>query len=167
MNQVSKVIRRFTVPPVFAAALLLIVYIVYPHYCGNVWHLTGGLIFLAVLPTLAYPLQKYIPHFKDRGREGQRCLAMIFSFAGYLLGTLLAFVFSAPMELKTIYLEYLLCGVGMLLLNKVFRIKASGHAYQNQTTYRFPAALRQCHTRRCPVYAYADPIKGLSGFVSL
>ena len=53
---------------------------------------------------------------------------MIFSFAGYLLGTLTAFVFFAPIELKIIYLEYLLCGIGMLLLNKVFKIKASGHA---------------------------------------
>ena len=53
---------------------------------------------------------------------------MIFSFVGYLLGTIIAFVFSAPVQLKTIYLEYLLCGVGMLLLNKVFKIKASGHA---------------------------------------
>lgn len=128
MNRVSKIIRRFTVPPVFAAALLIIVYIAYPNYFGNVWHLIGGLFFLTILPTLAYPMQKYIPHFKDRGREGQRSLAMIFSFAGYLLGTGIAFAFSAPVDLKTIYLEYLLCGIGMLLLNKVFKIKASGHA---------------------------------------
>ena len=30
--------------------------------------------------------------------------------------------------LKIIYLEYLLCGIGMLLLNKAFKVKASGHA---------------------------------------
>ena len=41
-----------------------------------------GLLFLVVLPLLAYPLQKYIPHFKDSGRDGQRSLAMIFSAAG-------------------------------------------------------------------------------------
>ncbi len=128
MNKISKIIRTFTVPPVFAAALLITVYIAFPHYYGNIWHLFGGIFFLSVLPTLAYPLQKYFAHFKDRGREGQRSLAMIFSFVGYLLGTIITFAFLAPVQLKIIYLEYLLCGIGMLLLNKVFKIKASGHA---------------------------------------
>ena len=128
MNKISKLIRRFTIPPVFAAVLLITIYIVFPQYFGNVWHLIGGLISLTILPILAYPLQKCFPSFKDRGREGQRSLAMIFSFIGYLSGTLISFVLSAPIELKLIYLEYLLCGFGMLLLNKVFKIKASGHA---------------------------------------
>lgn len=112
----------------FAAALLIIVYITHINYFGSIWHLFGALLFLSVLPTLAYPLQRFFKKYKDRGREGQRSLAMIFSFAGYLLGTLTAFVFSVPIELKIIYLEYLLCGIGMLLLNKVFKVKASGHA---------------------------------------
>jgi len=128
MEKVFKIIRKITIPPVFAAALLIIVYVAHASYFGNAWHLLGALFFLSILPTLAYPLQKYIPKYKDRGREGQRSLAMIFSFAGYLLGTVMAFVASAPIELKIIYLEYLLCGIGMLLLNKVFNIKASGHA---------------------------------------
>ena len=128
MNSVFKLIRRFTVPPVFAAALLIIIYASHPDYFGSIWHLAGGLIFLCALPTLAYPMQKYIPKYKDRGREGQRTLAMIFSFAGYLFGTLTAFVFAAPAELKVIYLEYLFCGIGILLFNKVIKIKASGHA---------------------------------------
>lgn len=128
MEKLFKIIRKITIPPVFAAALLIIVYITHANYFGSIWHLVGALFFLSVLPTLAYPLQKYIPKYKDRGREGQRSLAMIFSFVGYLLGTVVAFVFSAPIELKIIYLEYLLCGIGMLLLNKVFKVKASGHA---------------------------------------
>lgn len=128
MDKIFKIIRKITIPPVFAAALLIIVYVTHANYFGSIWHLVGTLFFLTILPTLAYPLQKYIPKYKDRGREGQRNLAMIFSFVGYLLGTVVAFVFSAPIELKIIYLEYLLCGIGMLLLNKVFKIKASGHA---------------------------------------
>ena len=112
----------------FAASLLIIAYIIYPHYFGSIWHMLGGLVFLCILPLLAYPLQKYIPHFKDKGRDGQRSLAMIFSAVGYLLGTLTAFIADAPAELKIIYLEYLLCGIAMLVLNKVFKLKASGHA---------------------------------------
>lgn len=128
MEKIFKIIRTITVPPVFASALLMTVYISHTNYFGNLWHLPGALFFLSILPTIAYPLQKYIPKYKDRGREGQRSLAMIFSFVGYLLGTVTAFAFAAPIELKIIYLEYLLCGIGMLLLNKVFKIKASGHA---------------------------------------
>ena len=128
MSALSRMIRRFTVPPVFAAGLLITVYAFYPHYYGSVWHLIAGLFFLALLPTLAYPLQKYIPHFKDRGREGQRTLAMIFSFSGYFLGTLVTLLSRAPAKLLSIYLAYLLCGIGVLLLNKLIRIKASGHA---------------------------------------
>ncbi len=128
MNKISFIIRKITVPPVFAASLLIIAYIVYPHYFGSILHMLGGLVFLCVLPILAYPLQKYIPHFKDKGREGQRSLAMIFSAVGYLLGTLVAFIIGAPAELKIIYLEYLLCGIAMLVLNKAFKLKASGHA---------------------------------------
>ena len=128
MEKVFKFIRRITIPPVFAASLLLIVYIVHTSYFGSIWHFVGALFFLSVLPTLAYPMQKYISKYKDRGREGQRSLAMIFSFVGYLLGTATAFIASAPIGPKIIYLEYLLCGIGMLLLNKGFKIKASGHA---------------------------------------
>ena len=128
MNTLSFFIRIITVPPVFAAALLLIAYCTYPHYFGSVRQLLGGLAFLCVLPLLAYPLQKYIPHFRDKGRDGQRSLAMIFSAVGYLLGTMTAFLTGAPDELKILYLEYLLCGVAMLVLNKVFKLKASGHA---------------------------------------
>ena len=128
MRKISSLIRKVTIPPVFAALLLVAVYVAYPHYFGAIWQLVAGLFFLTVLPTLAYPLQKYIPHFKDKGRDGQRTLAMSFSFAGYLLGTITVYVTSAPLQLKLIYMEYLLCGAAMLLLNKCFHLKASGHA---------------------------------------
>lgn len=128
MEKLFQLIRKITIPHVFAAALLITVYISHTNYFGSIWHLVGALFFLTVLPTLSYPLQKFIPKYKDRGREGQRSLAMIFFFLGYLLGTVVAFIFSAPTELKIIYLEYLLCGIGMFLLNKVFKVKVSGHA---------------------------------------
>lgn len=128
MNHVFKTIRKITVPPVFAAAFLILVYMTHTDYIGSIGHLIGALFFLSVLPTLAYPMQRFIPKFKDGGRSAQRTLAMIFSFVGYLIGTASAFVFSAPVALQLIYVEYLLCGIGMIVLNKVFGIKASGHA---------------------------------------
>lgn len=128
MDTLSKITRKITVPPVFAALLLIAVYIAFPDGIGSAWHLLGAIFFLAVLPLLAYPLQKYIPKFRDRGREGQRSLAMLFSFSGYAIGTIVAYIASAPARLKMIYLEYLLCGIAMLVINKAFHLKASGHA---------------------------------------
>ena len=128
MSKVAMIIRKITIPPVFAVVLLLSVYFSYPEQFGAVWHMIGGIVFFAILPVLAYPLQKYIPGFKNKGRDGQRSLAMIFSFAGYLLGTVVAFAFSANTIVKIIYLEYLFCGITMLVFNKLFKLKASGHA---------------------------------------
>ena len=128
MDTLSKITRKITVPPGFAALLLITVYIAFPDGIGSAWHLLGAIFFLAVLPLLAYPLQKYIPKFRDRGREGQRSLAMLFSFSGYAVGTIVAYIASAPARLKMIYLEYLLCGIAMLVINKAFHLKASGHA---------------------------------------
>lgn len=128
MDTLSKITRKITVPPVFAAVLLITVYIAFPDGIGSIWHLLGAILFLVVLSLLAYPLQQYIPKFKDRGREGQRSLAMLFSFSGYAIGTIVAYIASAPARLKLIYLEYLLCGIAMLVINKAFHLKSSGHA---------------------------------------
>lgn len=98
MIKVFRCIRKLTVPPVFAALLLVILYIWHPSYIGNYWHLLGGIVFLTILPLSAYPLQKYIPHFKDKGRDGQRSLAMLLSAAGYLLGALTAFALNAAIS---------------------------------------------------------------------
>ena len=128
MNKVFHVLRIITVPPVFAFAFLLTIYFMRPDTFMSVWQLLCGLFFLSVLPVQGYPLQKYIPYFRDKGREGQRSLAMIFGASGYLLGLITAFAMQAPLALCVIYLEYLLCGIAMLLFNKGFHLKASGHA---------------------------------------
>ncbi len=128
MNKVSLFIRKITIPPVFATLLLSLVYAFNPTYFGSIWQMFVGLFFLAVLPVLAYPLQRFIPKFKDKGRDGQRTLAMIFSFIGYLAGTCVALVCNVPKKLFIIYLTYLLCGISILISNKLFKFKASGHA---------------------------------------
>ncbi|MGN0384647.1 MAG: hypothetical protein ACI4EX_02060 [Lachnospiraceae bacterium] len=128
MNKVSFLIRKITIPPVWAILLLLMLYYTHPAYFLSVSQLIWGLIFLGILPILGYPLQKYIPHFKKQGREGQRSLAMLFSVLGYLLGIMITFTTKSALELRIVYLEYMLCGVLMLLFNKAFHLKASGHA---------------------------------------
>ena len=58
MSKVAMVIRKITIPSVFAVVLLSSVYFSYPDAFGSIWHMIGGIVFLAVLPVLAYPLQK-------------------------------------------------------------------------------------------------------------
>ena len=128
MDKVFRILRTITVPPVFAVAFLLTAYFMRPDTFMSVWQLLCGLFFLGILPVMGYPLQRYIPYFRDKGREGQRSLAMIFSVSGYLLGLATAFAAHAPLALCLIYLEYLLCGIAMLIFNKVFHLRASGHA---------------------------------------
>ena len=128
MEKIASIFRKIARPPIFAVAFLLVVYLVDPTSMGSILQLFGGILTLGVLPILGYPLQKYIPHFRDKGREGQRSLAMIFCFVGYLLGTLIAVFTHAPADLLMIYLCYLSCGICMLILNKLFHFKASGHA---------------------------------------
>ena len=128
MEKIASLFRKIARPPIFAVAFLLVIYVVDPAWVGSIRQLLGGILTLGVLPILGYPLQKYIPHFRDKGREGQRSLAMIFCFVGYLLGTLIAVFTGAPEPLLMLYLCYLSCGIGMLIFNKLFHLKASGHA---------------------------------------
>ena len=128
MNKFFLAIRSITAPHIFALLLLSLLYILHPSYFGSIWILIAGIFCLTVLPILAYPLQRFIPPFKNKGRDGQRKLAIIFSFVGYLLGTLIVFVFNAPIEAKMLFVEYLLCGISIFVSDKVFKFKASGHA---------------------------------------
>ncbi|MBE6685006.1 MAG: hypothetical protein E7592_05090 [Ruminococcaceae bacterium] len=126
MNKVYKMIRVATVPPIMASALFIIL---------GVYKTLGlvdtllGILFLGILPILSYPLQRFIPYYKDKGREGQRNLAIIFSVVGYILGCVLALIFDAPLNTVVfIYLDYLISGVLIAIFNKLFHLKASGHA---------------------------------------
>lgn len=126
MNKLNKIIRLLTIPPIMAAALFLIlgVYGILSPIDSAL-----GILFIAVLPVLSYPLQPIIPYFKDRGREGQRNLAIVFSVVGYVLGCILALIFNAPINTVVfIYLDYLLSGILIAVFNKAFHLKASGHA---------------------------------------
>jgi len=111
MEKIASLFRKIARPPIFAVAFLLVIYVVDPAWVGSIRQLLGGILTLGVLPILGYPLQKYIPHFRDKGREGQRSLAMIFCFVGYLLGTLIAVFTGAPEPLLMLYLCYLSCGI--------------------------------------------------------
>ena len=73
-------------------------------------------------------MQKHIPPYKNKGRDGQRTLAMMFAVSGYVLGIVFGLLAHAPKGTILIYLEYFLSGMVILLFNKCFHRKISGHA---------------------------------------
>jgi hypothetical protein len=128
LKKIPVFIRTVTIAPVLAAVMLIIVWCYKPDVFKTSAALIYSLLFLTVLPTLSYPLQKYIPKYKAKGREGQRGLAMIFAVAGYILGCVVNAIFNSTTALWVIYLEYLLSGIFIFILNKLCHIKVSGHA---------------------------------------
>ena len=69
MEKIASIFRKIARPPIFAVAFLLIISVVNPAWVGSIGQLLGGILTLGVLPILGYPLQKYIPHFRDKGRD--------------------------------------------------------------------------------------------------
>lgn len=128
MDNVYLFIRRLTVAPIMAAFLLLTLWAARPGIFGGPAGFILSLLFLTVFPLLAYPLQKFIPRYKDKGREGQRSLAMLFAVAGYILGCLSNLLLPSAGGLWIIYLEYLLSGMLILFFNKALHRKISGHS---------------------------------------
>lgn len=125
--RLSRVIRVITIAPVMALLLLLALYITRPQYFGGLLNFLLAVLFLSVFPVLAYPIQPLVPGFRRKGREGQRSLAIWMSGIGYLLGIITAAFMAVPRQMWLIYLTYFLCGLLIILFNKVFKVKASGH----------------------------------------
>lgn len=128
MEKGYRIIRVITVAPVLALVMAGLV----AGRCEGVFpsprYLAYSMFFLGILPLLAYPLQKYIPAYRDRGREGQRNLAIIFAAAGFTMGCIMSFVFPASDGLRVIFLEYFCGAFAVLVFNKGFHIRLSGHA---------------------------------------
>ena len=120
--------RVLSVPPFMAALLVLILAIARPGTFIQSKSPGFMLLFLAFLPLLSYPLSAVLPNVRKRGREGQRNLAFILCAAGYLGGWLYSLFCPATKEEQTIYLTYLLSVILLLIFNKLFKIRASGHA---------------------------------------
>ncbi len=127
MTKVYKSIRILTLAPLLAAFSIILIRI----FCADVfptdWHFAYMLFFLGILPLLAYPLQPIVPHFKNKGRDGQRTLAMLFAVAGYIFCTVTCIFTKATAGMWLITLEYLISGLLILIFNKILHIKLSAH----------------------------------------
>ena len=123
----AKIIRVITVPPIMALAAF-ISFLFAEGFYKNVWECIAAIGFIALLPVCAYPLQRVIPPFKHQGREGQRNLAFIMCNLGYILSVIYAMIFKAGTPVTVMLITYLLSGMTLLLVNKLFGFKASGHS---------------------------------------
>lgn len=125
---IAKTVRVVTIPPLLVTSLLIILYFGRPDFFRGLYDLLAGISFLAIIPTLAYPLQPLIPGFKNKGRKGQRTLAFITSGIGYVGGMLYALISKVSPELLLIFASYFVSVIVLTVFNMVLKRKASGHS---------------------------------------
>jgi len=126
--RIAKVISYVTVVPVVAFITILLSFIYRTRCFSSTGWFVYSIIFLTIIPILAYPVHRIVPALRKGGRNSERKLAFIFAVVSYVLGTLLTFVFGAPIIVKKIFMAYLLSGIFLSFVNKGLKIKASGHA---------------------------------------
>ncbi len=127
-RKLAHIIRIVTIPPVMVAGLLVLLFTLRGDVFANTPEMIVSMSCLAVLPVLAYPLSVIIPAVRRKGRDGQRSLAMYLSAVGYLAVFIYGFAADVGDALKLVYTGYFLSVMIILLCNKVFHVRASGHA---------------------------------------
>ena len=126
MNK-DKIIRVITVTPVVTIGMLLTFFVLRPKIFPNMFYLVLTFFFLSVMTLIAYPLQKILPGWKEKGRDGQRMFALYLGTVGYLLGFMVNLIIPSTKGLDVIYGIYALSVVILFVFNKLIKIKASGH----------------------------------------
>jgi len=124
----AKTVRVITVPPVMVCALCVLLFFFANDVIPSVRDLALTLVFLMVIPILAYPVAAVVPSLRRQGNEGKRRLAFILSPAGYLLGLVYGIITNAGRDLMVVYMTYMFSVIVLLVLNKFIGFRASGHA---------------------------------------
>lgn len=127
-TKIAKITRIITVPPIMILGLIIILSSLRKDIFQNTTQIIISILFLGIVPILAYPLQPILPKFKDKGREGQRELAFILNIAGYILAVIIGYFMGVGSNLQFIYNTYLISVILLTIINKGFHIRASGHA---------------------------------------
>ena len=122
----AKLIRFITVPPIVVTAELLLL-LLFENVFPELLDFYLILFCLALLPVLAYPLQKIVPAFREGGQKMQRRLAFILSPMGYIAAVIISILRNAIPNLLYISVVYLFSVVLLLLFNKLTPLRASGH----------------------------------------
>ncbi|HOJ01036.1 MAG TPA: hypothetical protein PLL88_05405 [Anaerolineaceae bacterium] len=128
-NKIGKIISIISVAPLIALYVLTALFLHDANLFGNNALWVGiSIFFLTLMPLSAYLLEHVLPAFKTAGRKGERKLAFAMCIAGYVLGTIVSFVFHAPLAVKMVFTSYMVSGGILALVNGLIKFKASGHA---------------------------------------
>ena len=128
MKSVAKLIRGITVPPAVVSVLLILLWQKRTDVIGNAVDFWLSILFLAVVPVLAYPLQRLLPSFRAQGQRGARKLAFALSIVGYITAFVLSLARGAVPNLAYIDAVYLCSVLVLTLINLFTPFHASGHA---------------------------------------
>ncbi len=126
-RKLAYAVRVASVPPVMVLLLVLVLALFAEGVFPSWQDIAAMLCFLALIPLLAYPISWALPCIRRRGREGQRNLAFALTAVGYALGWCYGKLVSGNREQILVYTIYLVSLLLLLLWNKVFRLRASGH----------------------------------------
>ena len=126
--KIAHVVRVVCVPPVMVGILLVLLFTLRDDVFANVTEMVASMLGLTILPILAYPVSALIPTIRKKGREGQRSLAMYFSTIGYVGVFVYGLIAHVGTGLMHIYAGYLFSVIIILIGNKVFKVRISGHA---------------------------------------
>lgn len=127
-ESIAKMIRIVTAPPILVTALILILSMSRDDIFRGMGEILISILLFGIVPVFAYPLQRILPAWKERGREGQRNLAFALNLAGYTSALILGYLSGAGKNLKLIDITYFLSVVILTIFNKFIHIRASGHA---------------------------------------
>lgn len=136
-DTLAKAIRTTTVPPILSAAMLLIFRYVYGNEFITVPLLILEILFFVILPVSAYPLASLKKKEGESTRERQRKLAFLLNLLGYVLALLVGISCGCSQMLLTILLGYFLSVLVLTIVNKVFKVRTSGHACSCVLPYLF------------------------------
>lgn len=128
LDSFAVIVRAATVPPLMVAVFLSILFGGNEGVFSHISELALSLFFLAVVPLMAYPLSYLIPKIREKKRDGQRQLAFLFSFLGYLGAVIYGLVAKVTQPLQLIYFTYFFSVVVLIFFNKVLKVRVSGHA---------------------------------------
>ncbi len=126
--RIAHIIRVVSVPPVMVAILIVLLFTLRDDVFASTAEMVISLTCLSIVPMLAYPLSVIIPAFKRKGRDGQRSLAMYLSGVSYLAVFIYGFAAGTGNNPKLVYTGYFMSVIILLVANKIFHVRASGHA---------------------------------------
>ncbi len=127
LNRLAKLIRGITVPPILIASVLVLLYFTADGIFSDGYTLFFASLFLAIIPSLSYPIAAIVPSLRKKGRAAARSLSFVTSGVGYTLGAIYSVVFDVSRGLKVIMFTYFFSVLFLTFFNKIVKIRASGH----------------------------------------